>query len=99
MLYQKPDLKGKNGELQIRWSDACRKQIPATDSDASQKIQVIQDKEAGWLIGDCAEVPLAPWKTGRGLCVWDFSRRVIQLYGELDSRSPSTKGGQQLELL
>jgi hypothetical protein len=31
--------------------------------------------------------------------VWDSTRHVIKLYGEPDSTSPSTKGGQQLELL
>jgi hypothetical protein len=39
------------------------------------------------------------WVTGRGLRLGDASTRVTQIYGKPDSRSPSTKGGQQLELL
>jgi len=39
------------------------------------------------------------WVSGRGLYAGAGCRRVVQLYGEPDSRSPSTKGGRQLELL
>lgn len=37
--------------------------------------------------------------TGLGLQLGDAAARVLQLYGQPDSRSPSTKDGQQLELL
>jgi hypothetical protein len=37
--------------------------------------------------------------TGLGLQLGDGAARVLQLYGQPDSRSPSTKDGQQLELL
>jgi hypothetical protein len=37
--------------------------------------------------------------TGLGLRLGDAATRVEQLYGQPDSRSPSTKDGQQLELL
>jgi hypothetical protein len=39
------------------------------------------------------------WMSGRGLYAGAGCGRVVQLYGEPDSRSPSTKGGRQLELL
>jgi hypothetical protein len=39
------------------------------------------------------------WHTGHGLAADALATRVVQLYGEPDSRSPSTKDGQQLELL
>ena len=39
------------------------------------------------------------WHTGRGLAADALASRVVELYGEPDSRSPSTKDGQQLELL
>jgi hypothetical protein len=39
------------------------------------------------------------WKTGRGLRLGDSASHALQLYGEPDSRSPSTKDGRQLELL
>jgi len=37
--------------------------------------------------------------TGRGLTIYESTLRVVQLYGEPTSRSPSTKNGQPLELL
>ncbi|MBS1840842.1 MAG: hypothetical protein JST77_08330 [Acidobacteria bacterium] len=37
--------------------------------------------------------------TGSGLAVSDPAERVVLLYGEPTSRSPSTKNGQPLELL
>jgi hypothetical protein len=39
------------------------------------------------------------WKTGLGLGLDDSCRKTIKLYGEPNSRSPSTTGGQQLESL
>jgi hypothetical protein len=39
------------------------------------------------------------WGSGRGLTVGANASRVVRLYGEPDSRSPSTKGGRKLELL
>jgi hypothetical protein len=41
----------------------------------------------------------AKLSTGLGLKLGDLAARVEQLYGQPDSRSPSTKDGQQLELL
>jgi hypothetical protein len=38
------------------------------------------------------------WTTGKGLALGDLAEKVAQLYGEPDSRSPSTKDGQPLEL-
>ena len=39
------------------------------------------------------------WKTGTGLALGDSCRKTPVLYGDPYSRSPSTKDGQQLELL
>jgi hypothetical protein len=49
----------------------------------------------------CANaVAMAPkLSTGMGLRLGDAATRVLQLYGEPDSRSPSTKDQQRLELL
>jgi hypothetical protein len=48
----------------------------------------------------CAAAAAATkWATGKGLGLGDATQRAIQLYGQPDSRSPSTKGGQRLELL
>ena len=49
---------------------------------------------------DCAAAdPPASWATGKGLRLGDSAKRVEGLYGKPDSVSPSTKGGQRLELL
>jgi hypothetical protein len=39
------------------------------------------------------------WRTGLGLGLGDACGKAVKLYGTPDSRSPSTKGGQPLELL
>ena len=38
-------------------------------------------------------------RTGRGLHVGDACRQAVALYGNPDSRGPSTRAGQPLELL
>jgi hypothetical protein len=38
------------------------------------------------------------WITGKRLGLGDSSKRLLQIYGDPDSRSPSTKDGQPLEL-
>jgi hypothetical protein len=49
---------------------------------------------------NCALVEAgAGWKTGRGLGLRSACADVSKLYGEANSRSPSTKNGQPLELL
>jgi len=54
----------------------------------------------GWKRGcNDASPREAGWSTGMGLRVGSPTQRVLQLYGEPDSRSPSTKDGQRLELL
>ncbi len=39
------------------------------------------------------------WVTGHGLLIGSSCSRVLELYGQPGSRGPSTKDGQQLELL
>lgn len=50
---------------------------------------------------DCNNSALAgsKWVTSKGIRLGSPASRVLQLYGEPDSRSPSTKNGQRLELL
>jgi len=56
--------------------------------------------KAGPSRGCVESVAVAPkLSTGLGLQLGDAAGRVLQLYGQPDSRSPSTKDGQQLELL
>jgi hypothetical protein len=83
---------------QTVWFDACRDSSLTIDSDKEKIIQVIRVGFYCCSTVDCG-VPLGPWKTGRGLRLGDAAGKVVQLYGEPDSRSPSTKDGQPLELM
>lgn len=98
-LYKKPEVKNPSDATQLGWSDSCRKETLTLDSDAQKKIQVIRATGLGWVRAGCENISLSPWKTGRGLRIWDPAPRVALLYGEPDSRSPSTKDGRKLELL
>jgi len=69
----------------------------AVDFDTVKKIQVIREGPVN-LTADCVAVPLSRWITGRGLRVGDATARVTNLYRKPDSRNPSTKDGQPLEL-
>lgn len=45
--------------------------------------------------------PMGPkniWTTGRGVALENSAEQLIRIYGPPDSKSPSSKGGQQLEL-
>ena len=96
-LYRSIDPESSTNDSQTVWKDLCRKEVLAIDFDAEKRIQVIR---AGAVprTGDCAALPPSPWKTGRGLRVTDPTAKVLQLYGEPDSKSPSTRDGQPLEL-
>ena len=97
-LYQKVDPKSSTHDKQTVWLDPCHKQLLAVDFDDEQRIQVIRAAEVP-LSADCVAVRPSLWKTGRGLRVGDSITKLAGLYGQPDSRSPSTKGGQRLELL
>ena len=82
---------------QLAWVDQCRGQIFTIGLDGNGRIQVLRVTR-GAQVGDCVGTKPTPWKTGRGLRLSDSTAKVTQLYGEPDSRSPSTKDGQPLEL-
>ena len=92
------DGKGLPGD-QLVWFDVCRNLSLTVDGDNQKQIEVIRAAASGGSTAGCGGVPPGPWKTGRGLHVADSSAKVIQLYGEPDSRSPSTRDGQPLELM
>ena len=95
--YHKIDPKSSTNDSQTIWLDPCRKQLLAVDFDTVKKIQVIREGTVN-LTADCVAVPPSRWKTGRGLHVGDATARVANLYRKPDSRNPSTKDGQPLEL-
>ncbi|MGC2765640.1 MAG: hypothetical protein WB607_09045 [Candidatus Acidiferrum sp.] len=96
-MYKSIDPKSSTNDSQTVWNDVCRKQVLAIDFDLEKKIQVIRAGTVA-LTGDCLSVLPSPWKTGLGLRVGDSVVKVVQLYGQPDSKSPSTRDGQPLEL-
>jgi hypothetical protein len=76
----------------------------SVDLDEKQVVQVVRMSQTAHPAGKkldclgCVEKGRR-WSTGSGLRLGSPARRVIKLYGEPDSRSPSTKDGQRLELL
>jgi hypothetical protein len=100
ILKYKAPLMQKNSDREYSWNDECRHEILHADFEPSKKVQEIR-VVAGLQDGkfECAAPPRSPWRTGKNLALGDAQRRVIELYGEPDSRSPSTKDGQRLELL
>jgi hypothetical protein len=98
VLYKNPKGESHKEESTFSWGATCQKQTLSVDVDASKRIQVIRTIETDWSDGDCAKPFLGSWSTGHGLRVGDPTPKVAQLYGAPDSKSPSSKGGQQLEL-
>jgi hypothetical protein len=88
----------KKSQSESVWFDHCRDASLTVDSDGEKKIQEIRVAPWGGSTADCSEMPPGPWKTGLGLRLWDSTAKIRQLYGEPGSKSPSSKGGQQLEL-
>jgi hypothetical protein len=84
-------------DAQTVWLDSCWHLALTIDADAAKKIQVIRLAWSTTLV-DCVNLPPSPWKTGRGLRVHDPVARLLTLYGPPDSKSPSTRDGQPLEL-
>ncbi len=69
-------------------------------TDVVQFIRVSQgDGPSGVIVPRRSPFAIRTWESGRGLAVGTSGSRVVQLYGEPDSRSPSTKAGRKLELL
>ena len=96
-LYKKPS-KSDSQNNQMSWGATCQTQTLFLDLEADKTIRVIRAVETPPPV-DCRVLSPGPWKTGRGLGVGDAAGKVVELYGEPESRSPSTKDGQPLELM
>jgi hypothetical protein len=98
-LYKKPR-KSDSQKNQMSWGATCQTQTLFLDLEADKTIRVIRAIETP-PPADCRVLSPSPgfWKTGRGLGVGDAAAKVVELYGEPESRSPSTKDGQPLELM
>lgn len=96
--YKAPML-GKAGETPFTWDDSCRVEALYVDTDAAGTIQTIRvAAHRKWGMADCDKLHPSPWRTGRGLALFDSTDRLLHLYGPPDSKSPSTREGQPLEL-
>jgi hypothetical protein len=99
-LYRKPIASTDSQNTQLSWASGCNLQTLTMDVDTDGKIQVIRATAAdtkGAML-DCKSVQPTSWRTGNGLRIGDAASKVAELYGQPDSRSPSTKDGQPLEL-
>jgi hypothetical protein len=96
-LYHTVDPKSSTNDSQTVWLDTCARHTLTVDFDDDKKIQVIRTG-LNPTPANCRAVSMNVWKTGHGLGVGDTTARLSQLYGEADSKSPSTRDGQPLEL-
>jgi hypothetical protein len=98
-LYREPDQHQGQDNSEMAWSDACTKQMLTIETDQAHRIQTVRASVSAGRVDHCGAGAVSPWGTGWGLRLGDSANRVIRLYGKPDSRSPSTKDGQKLELL
>ena len=98
-LFQKPEAITDNGTAQT-WQDTCRNEALSVIADPSGSILEVRVTYAALESKrNCANAARNHWTTGHGLILGDSCSRAVALYGQPNSRGPSTKSGQQLELL
>ena len=98
-LHSKPSTIGDNG-ISRTWQDPCRHELLSIIADSNGMIQEIRVSEVGLEASEsCSNSGPSRWATGHGLEVGNSRSRALALYGQPNSRGPSTKDGQQLELL
>jgi hypothetical protein len=97
-LYGKPK-SGAKGDTTFFWTTDLRSERLTVTTDSQGVIQEIRAERRDNVVIMDGEPQGSPWRTGKNLAIGDLAARVEKLYGKPDSRSPSTKGGQRLELL
>jgi hypothetical protein len=82
------------------WSDICHYEQLTMSAGAHGIIESIEiGRLPGAIDADCEfNLEPNPWETGRGLRYRDRCSRIEELYGKAESRSPSVKGSDKLEL-
>jgi len=83
---------------QTVWFDKCRDLSLTIDGGKEKQIEEIRVGLYSGSTADCNVTLPSPWKTGLGLRIGDSTPKLAQLYGSPDSKSPSTRDGQPLEL-
>jgi len=81
----------------LDWFDHCRGLLLTVDLDKQNRIPTVRLSRQT-PIGEACDVRTSPWKTGHGLRVYDETSLLQRTYGNPDSKSPSTRDGQPLEL-
>jgi hypothetical protein len=103
-LFGKPDFRSADKQSLV-WGfagidGAYYLNLDIDKTDVVQFIRVSQgDGPSGVIVPRHSPFAIRTWESGRGLAVGTTGSRVVQLYGEPDSRSPSTRAGRKLELL
>jgi len=98
-LYKTPEnWMTEQGEL--IWENGCYASTLIVTYNQKQKIETIRvSRMQGSITADCfGKDRISPWRTGHGLAINDPATKVEESYGKPDSRSPSTKDRQPLEL-
>lgn len=84
----------------VRWNRCSDDLIVETDGGGLiQTIRATRHLGPQQTANCTPAISATKWGTGKGLRLGDSVARAEKLYGKPDSRSPSTKGGQRLELL
>jgi hypothetical protein len=98
-LFSKSSAIGDDGTSRT-WHDDCRREVLSIIADPSGTILEVRVAEGALdTKHECAFPGASRWVTGHGLVIGNSCPRALALYGQPNSRGPSTKGGQQLELL
>jgi len=102
VLRQYPLKPTEKGSAALAWHDECVDYDLFVDPEKNGKVQSVRVTEAN--SGNISECERSKsfkpwWVTGNQLALENSISRVLDIYGKPTSRSPSTKGGQQLELL
>ena len=97
-LYGKPERIDQQAD-ESTWEDICRWRTLIVEKDSTGRIQTLRlTQHSQRIVADCTYKSPDPWRTGQGLLLRDTADRLLQLYGAPDSKSPSTRDGQPLEL-
>lgn len=89
-----------SGTIQeVRVSENNSKFASGTPSSTVEESGCASSVKSAGSAGPSASATASRWVTGHGLLVGSSCSSVFELYGQPGSRGPSTKDGQQLELL
>jgi len=107
LLGEKSGIPSPDDNRVWTWRDPCSRQSLRIEFDNRGTVQVLTvsnlDEPAVAARGCRPDSPSSllatAWKTGRGLALGDARERIFKLYGAPNSRSPSLRGNQELELI